>query len=97
MKTPEPDELLQVEFETTCGSISVNRYDQLYDKATRADRRKINRIVRSFLPDLANNLGLFQKSLKDLRWFNPYKYYKTETHLILVHSQIDYFIKYERK
>jgi len=54
--------------------------------ATRADRRLIDRLVRKHLPDLYETLSL------NLR--NPYHYYKTGRHLILVHSATEYFFGY---
>lgn len=60
--------------------------------ATRADTYLINRLVKEHLPELFMALSLDCKPLKDLSWFNPYQYYKTKKHLILVHSGIEYFL-----
>ena len=54
--------------------------------ATRADHRLVNSLVRRHLPDLYEDLRL------DLR--NPYHYFKTRRHLILVHSAIEFFLGY---
>lgn len=54
--------------------------------AVRADKQHINRLVRRHLPELYHALAL--------NYYNPYNYYRTKTHLILVHSSIEYFIKY---
>ena len=56
--------------------------------ATRADHRLVNSLVRKHLPDLYEDLSL------NLR--NPYHYFKTRRHLILVHSAIEYFLAYSR-
>lgn len=56
--------------------------------ARRADKRVINRLVKMHMPDLYYALRL------DLR--NPYAYFKTSDHLILVHSGIEYFLAYRR-
>ena len=56
------------------------------DGATRADKRRIDGLVWLHLPDLFADLRL------DLR--NPYHYFKTRRHLILVHSAIEYFLGY---
>ena len=56
------------------------------DGATRADKRRIAGLVRLHLPDLYEDLRL------DLR--NPYHYFKTRRHLILVHSAIEFFLGY---
>ena len=57
--------------------------------ATRANHRQIDRLVRRHLPDLYEGLSL------NLR--NPYHYFKTRQHLILVHSAIEYFLAYRRE
>ena len=57
--------------------------------ATRANHRQIDRLVRRHLPDLYAGLSL------NLR--NPYHYFKTRRHLILVHSAIEYFLAYRRE
>ena len=54
--------------------------------ATRADHRFVNSLVRKHLPDLYEDLSL------NLR--NPYHYFKTRRHLILVHSAIEFFLGY---
>lgn len=70
--------------ETTCANISEREWDELYKNATRANKQIVNRIVR-------------QNSLDESGWLthksNPYEYFKTSTHLILIHSATDYFFK----
>jgi len=68
----------------TCGGI--DQWEELMKGAVRADKRKINRLVKRLLPDLYDNLVL--------DFHNPYNYYRTEKHLVLVHSAIEYFITY---
>jgi len=82
-----------LEYECNCTSISIANWDKLMEGALRADKYKTNRLVKEHLPYLFKSLGLDQKSLKDLNRYNPYNYYKTKTHLILVHSNIEYFLK----
>ena len=84
MKTPAEVETL--ELECTCMGIGINRWNELMNGDTRADSRKINRLVKIHLPDLYEYLSL--------NMYNPYFYHKTRTHLILVHSGIEYFLKY---
>lgn len=83
MKTPS--QLRSLTLEYTCVGISQRKWDKLMDGAVRADKQKINRLVKTHLPDLYENLCL--------DYYNPYNYYKTSTHLILVHSSIEYFLK----
>jgi hypothetical protein len=86
MKTPTIDQIDCIFLEATCAGITKARWDKLMQGATRADKRTVNRIVRVYLPDLYQSLALHLN--------NPYKYYKTETHLVLVHSEIEYFMPY---
>ncbi len=74
-----------LELECTCVSASRFRVERLMRGAVRADKRKINRLVRVLLPDLYEELAL--------QYHNPYSYYRTETHLILVWSGIEHFLK----
>lgn len=74
-----------LELECTCVNASKFRVERLMRGAVRADKRKINRLVRVLLPDLYEALAL--------QYPNPYNYYRTETHLILVWSGIEHFVK----
>jgi len=53
---------------------------------TRANKEQINRLIKLHLPDLYDELYL--------NLYNPYFYHKTKNHLIMVHSGIEYFIRY---
>ena len=67
--------------ECTCADIPESKWDKLYEGATRGDKRKIQSIIRNHFED-----GWF-------KLWNPYPCYKTETHLIYIHSATDYFFK----
>ena len=84
MKTPRQVDGLWLE--ATCSGISLAQWERWRDGATRADKRRIDGLVRLHLPDLFADLRL------DLR--NPYHYFKTRRHLILVHSGIEHFLRY---
>ena len=86
MKTPRRVDALWLV--ATCADVSLPRWEQLMKGATRANKKIINRLVRQHLPDLYHSLRL------DLR--NPYAYFKTKDHLILVHSGIEFFLTYRR-
>ena len=86
--------IYSLEYETNCSAISSRKWEKLMEGSTRADTYKINKLVKEYLPDLFISLGFDLKPLKDLSWFNPYHYYKTKTHFILVHSSIEYFLKF---
>ena len=84
MRTPRQVDGLWLE--ATCSGIGLSQWERWMDGATRADKRRIDGLVRRHLPDLYEDLRL------DLR--NPCHYYKTRRHLILVHSAIEYFLGY---
>ena len=86
MRTPRRVDCLWLE--ATCGGINLAQLNRLMAGATRADHRRIDGLVRRHLPDLYEALSL------NLR--NPYHYFKTRRHLILVHSAIEYFLAYRR-
>lgn len=69
-----------------CTEIKKSEWDQLMQGARRANKRKINALVKKHLPDLYYKLAL--------NYRNPYNYFKTDKHLVLVHSSIEYFIAY---
>jgi hypothetical protein len=86
VRTPQQVSLLQLE--CTCSSISMSKWERLMKNTTRACHKTINRLVKEHLPDLYESLML--------NLYNPYNYFKTKTHLILVHSNIEYFMRYEK-
>jgi hypothetical protein len=76
-----------LELECTCVSCNgINHWEQLMKGHKRADKKQIDRLVKKLLPDLHYELAL--------QYYNPYHYHKTKRHLILVHSGIEYFLKY---
>ncbi len=73
--------------DATCVGIEMRAWEKLMKGAVRADKRQINRLVKRDLPRLHYDLAL--------EYYNPYNYFRTGQHLILVHSGIEYFIAYE--
>ena len=71
--------------ECTCTQITQSKWDRLMKGARRASQRKLNSLVKKHLPDLYEALAL--------EFPNPYDYFQTRTHWILVHSAIEYFIR----
>lgn len=82
-----PDEVQSLTYHCNCTTIPALACDELMRHAKKADKRKIDRLVKIHLPWLYEQLVL--------QYYNPYTYYKTKTHLILVHSSIEHFIQYE--
>ena len=87
MRTPTEVDCLWLE--ATCSGINLAQWNKWMAGATRANHRQIDSLVRRHLPDLYEGLNL------DL--WNPYHYFKTRRHLILVHSAIEYFLAYRRE
>ena len=84
MRTPREVDCLWLE--ATCSGINLAQWERWMAGATRANHRQIDRLVRRHLPDLYEDLRLHLR--------NPYHYFKTRRHLILVHSAIEYFLGY---
>jgi len=72
-------------YETNCTAINIYKWDELMKGAVRADHTRIDSLVKLLIPDLYHDLAL--------EFHNPYNYYRTKTHLVLVHSMIEYFLK----
>lgn len=85
MKTPGKVSTLYLE--ATCVGINEQKWNRLMEGATRANKKTIDKLVKNHLPELYDDLCL--------NYYNPYNYFKTKTHLILVHSGIEYFIRFE--
>ncbi len=72
MKTPKIVQSLELEY--TCEGVVIYKWEELMLGCTRANKRIINGLVRKHLPGLFQDLAL--------KYYNPYNYYKTSTHLI---------------
>lgn len=86
MKTPREVDCLWLE--AACSDIGLTQWEQWMAGETRADHRLIDRLVRKHQPELYEALSL--------NLWNPYHYFKTRRHLILVHSAIEYFLGYRK-
>lgn len=75
--------------ECTCADITEEQWERLMLSAKRMSYKKLLSIIRNNLPDLYYGLGL--------NYPNPYSTQcrQTDTHYILVHSAIEYFIRKE--
>jgi len=69
----------------SCPEISITQWDQLMKGHKRANKKRAERLIKQHLPGLFDALAL--------EFYNPYNCLRTETHLIYVHSGIEYFIK----
>ena len=74
-----------VEYEANCTCLSQREWNRLMRGAVRADKRRVEQVIRKHCPELANDLAL--------GFYNPYNAYRTDTHLIYVHLSIEYFLK----
>ena len=75
--------ITSVYLETTCVSTSIPEWDALMEGAVRACKATVHRI-------LVKNRCL---TPEDVRYYNPYDYYRTDTHIIYVHSGIEHFYR----
>jgi hypothetical protein len=78
-------EIAYLEYETSCVGITQERWDELMKDSKRANKREVNKLVKDKIPSLYDGI--------QLKYFNPYNYFKTKTHLILVHSAVEHFLK----
>ena len=71
-----------------CTNLGFRTIEKYLKDCVRANKREIERLVKIYRPDLHYALGL--------DFHNPYNYYRTDKHLILTHSSIEYFFEYEK-
>lgn len=69
----------------TCVGITQREWDEYMNKVVRADKRKVDRLVKRLLPDLYESLCL--------QFYNPYNYFKKDGLIVLVHSGIEHFLE----
>jgi len=77
-----------LEFIGDCTNISPERSEQLMRGMVRADYKKVVRLIKRDEPSLHHDLAL--------EFYNPYYAYRTNNHIILRHSSIEYFFKIRR-
>lgn len=77
----------RIELEHTCASVSLQKWESLMQGAKKADGAKIKGMIKKQLPGLYEDLALM--------FPNHYESsaMRTDTHLIYVHSAIEYFLK----
>ncbi len=75
--------------ENTCCAVTDKQWERLMRNARRVSYKKLVSLIKSNMPDLYYALGL--------NFPNPYSTQcrQTDTHYILVHSAIEYFIRKE--
>lgn len=88
MKKIDYKNITGLEYTCSCAGISKRKWNVLMHGAVRADKRQVNRLIRLFCPDMYEDLAL--------KFYNPYNYLRTSTHLIVVHSGIEYFFRIKR-
>jgi hypothetical protein len=79
----------EITLEATCVGIGVRKWDSLMEGAIKANGVKIRRMIKKQLPELYRGL--------ELEFYNPWETsaVRTNTHLIYVHSAIEYFLRIE--
>lgn len=86
MRAPNYKRIQLNNLEHTCTSVNYNKWQNLMKGSVRANKAEIDRLVKRDLPSLYHDLCL--------NYYNPYNYFRTAKHLILVHSGIEHFITY---
>ena len=73
--------------ECTCADVTEKQWERLMHNARRMSYKKLLSLIKNNLTDLYYGLGL--------QYPNPYSTQcrQTDTHYILVHSAIEYFIR----
>ena len=76
-------------FETTCVGIGQNKWDELMEGHTRANKKEVVKIA------LLSGVIDEEQAREEIKntYYNPYNHYKTKTHIIYVHSMIEHFIR----
>ena len=74
-----------IEYDGNCTILTASKVKSLMEGSIRANQKKIEELIEDFYPRLADDLAI--------GFHNPYKSYRTETHLIYVHSAIEYFFR----
>ena len=77
----------EIELQYTCDSISLPKWESLMKGSVKANGSKIRMMIKNQIPELYKELGL--------DFNNPYEHQsiRTKTHLIYIHSMIEYFFK----
>jgi len=77
----------KIHLECTCSDISICEWEKLMANAKKANGRKIRQMIKNQLPDLYEELALMFPNMYEQNS------QRTSTHLIYVHSAIEYFLK----
>lgn len=74
-----------IHLQATCASVSLPEWDAMMKGTTKANGRRIRKIIQKHLPEIYDELGL--------EFFNPYEKQaaKKPGLLVYVHSGIEYF------
>ena len=72
-----------VHFDCSCVGVTIDKWESLMAGAKKANKK----LVTKFAVDA----GVIDP--QDAKFRNPYTQLKTKTHLIFVHSAIEYFLK----
>jgi len=78
-----------IDYETNCTCVSPGQWNKLMENRKRFSFRRLAGLIKKQYPEFYNALSL--------KMYKPYPYFtwKTPTHLILTHSAIEYFFRYE--
>lgn len=81
------DNIVGIEFYSTCTSTSLEDWESIMSGCRRGNRRKLKRLFKRFYPEESLIEELFAEN-------NPYReVYISEKYAVLVHSGIEYFFE----
>jgi hypothetical protein len=80
-----------VTYECNCTDLTSHyKWEALMKGHKRADRKQVIKIARAV--GIIAHPDDYTREMKN-PYYNPYNHFKTDTHLIYVHSGIEYFIR----
>lgn len=82
-----------VYYQCSCVGIGSRAWDRLMKGAVRANARKVEAIIKCHEPEMAKELEMCYNTKP---YYNPYNHFRTKTHIIYIHSSIEYFFKIDK-
>jgi len=72
-----------ITLECTCMGINISKWEELMKGAVKANTELVNRIIKK-----SGEIDSYHTD-----FYNPYTHFRTKTHIIYVHSGIEYFFR----
>ena len=85
--------VVSMEFYGDCPSISSKENDKIMGECTVANKKEIHKLL---IKNEIYSVGLISTN-NLIKYWNPYKYYKSKKWIVIVHSSIEHFYKIKYK